>query len=222
MPCLWSSGECGLIVGYTDAGAWLVRKYSQRGKGYETVEGWPWSVMVVQPGSRRRPDLEACIDALRVGCRLHETKAFGPYASGRAAYRRWIEDLRRDDFADELTEDNWFGRAIGNGYIYGTLFCARQMAEEFLRDLAEQLRAGGRAEAAGSLEKAADAARRHWQHMDTPREQIACPWSLQPWHLGSLANWTPALRERQAKVLEELSAIDEQMFASISRALASL
>ncbi len=222
VPGLWSSEECGLIVGYTDPGQWLLRKYSPSQPGYETVDGWPWSVWVVEPGTRQRPGLEACLDALLLGCRLHETEAFGPYPSGRAAYRRWIRDLRADNFADGLTEDNWFGRALGNGYTYGTLFCARQLAEEFLRDLAEDVRAGGKAASAEALDQAAEAARKHWQHMDTPREGIACPWSLQPWHLGSRENWTTGLRRRQAEVLEELAVIDEQMFASMARALAAL
>ncbi len=222
IPALWNSEECGLVVGHRGRDEWLVRKYSQQDSGYKSVSGWPWGFLVLRPGPAPRVSPEMYIDSLRLAVRLHQSPAIAEYASGRAAYDRWIRYLLRDDYAEDPTVTNWFGRALRNGSIYGTLFCARQLAEEYLRDAAEVLGKSGQADAATGLNQAAAEARRHWQHMDKPREGFACPWSLQPWHIGELSNWTHAVRQTQAQALEELAQIDDRMFASIQRAIETL
>lgn len=91
--------DWGLIGGYAaDGETLLIRTPHAPGEELAAARRWPWmvqAVRVVGPPPNRRG---SAARALRVAVDLFETESCGPYRSGQAAYRAWIDGLRDAGF----------------------------------------------------------------------------------------------------------------------------
>lgn len=217
LPALGVSEECGLIVGYTDTGKLLWRPYSPKGPGYITRDKWPWSVGILHhTGQPLAPNLRLKI-ALQAAITMANTpmcttpKQFSGEAnspddrfySGFAAYTEWAKRLRSGNLKDVL----------GNGYTWGSLSTARQMAGHFLRGEAQQyppplkdhlLAAGAQYE-------------RICDHMNQKRADLPQAWFLMPWDLKD--GWKPEQQLAQAKVIDEIAEMEKQALIELQAAL---
>ena len=227
LPVLYGSEECGLIVGYVDgAKKLLLRPYSPKKPGYSETEKWSWGIGVLERLPDPPPPQRASIiQSLQLSKRMMTTPKVGIYHSGFAAYDAWIRDLEADGMAapssattrfTELDDKQLFAAMLGNGFTYGCLSNAREMADKYLQWAAPQLNPS----AATHLTKAADLYAQMHQTMWKQRGDLPQPWSLMPWRLKP-DQWTPQMRQAQAKVLRELLALEKQAMAELDQALAA-
>lgn len=234
VPALSASEESCLIVGYHQDGRRIIRNddggFQPSGKGYVEMDKWPWGIGIVEPKDVPMNRKEAVANSLRLAVMLARTERFEHYLSGFAAYEQWASELEQGEvrvgpvterfpghvirFAD-LTKDNWFVPALGNGYTYGCLYATRLAAEKYLRDVAEDYENPIRS---GLLEIAALYARIH-EGLGRKRPEYACAWSLQPWRIGGPDKWTPQMRCAEAEALRVALSIERQAIEKIESLL---
>jgi len=217
-PVPYMSEESGLIVGYTADNWPLYRPYAPRNDGYAPIEKWPREVMILTPADNRPDRLDAIAASLKLAVTLAETPEYDGYASGFAAYEIWADQLEDDSRFEGLDGESRFLPVHANGYVFGSLWDCRLAAEKYLRIVAADLPDAARP----ALLAAADLYEGLHKTLGAERSEFACAWSLMPWHVGSLANWTPQVRKAQAKVLRELLEIERKAIGQIEKAVAIL
>ena len=217
-PVLAMSEESALIVGYRGDGTFLVRPFAPRQEGYVPMERWPWETLIITPPDGPGERRAMAITSLRTAVALATTPAFEGYAAGFAAYAIWAEQLEDDARFEGLDGDNWWGVAHANGYMYGSLYDCRLAAEKYLRIIVDDLPEIARPHAIA----AANAYEQIHRTQGRERPGLACAWSLMPWHLKSLANWTPDVRATQATVLREMAGTEREAIGHIQAALAAV
>jgi hypothetical protein len=234
VPVILAGKEAGLIVGYYADGKLVVRPYACEEEGYKEAEvfgaagvlpaslankvaanDWAWGVGIVEPEDVPADRREAVVSSLRLAVTLAGTERFGEYLSGFAALRQWADGLMDESRFAHLTDQNWFGLAHANGYCYGCLWSSRLTAERYLREIA----AGFRNPVRRQLLEIAGLYQRVHQAVGRKRPEYACAWSLQPWRIGSLDKWTPAVRRAEAETLREVLALEQQAVSGIQEVL---
>jgi hypothetical protein len=218
VPLLYSSEECSLVVGTSDAGL-LLRQYSAEKNGYVTTRDWPLTVGLLGPRVAAPPARhEALVQSLRRAADLADAPAFGDYTCGRAAYDRWINELETGDerpvclgerFGD-LKGEKLFGVILGNAYTYSCLIDARLAAARYLRGIAVEFKPA----ASAHLMKAADIYDGLQLSLCQGREAVPFPWALK-----NGATWTRKMRVMQAGLLKEAAAMDDRAVAELRAAL---
>ena len=216
IPLLYISEESGLAVGYRNDGKRIVRPYEAPDTtDYVETEDWPWVLGVIEPEDEPMDRRQAVADSLRLAVRLARTERFGDYVSGFAALEHWSEALLDDGRFAELTPENWWPIAHGNGWCYPSLWSARYNAARYLREVADEWDDPARSKL---LELAGVYQRMH-QTLSRTQPEFDCIWSLQPWMLKSPANWTRAIREKESALLREALAIEREAVTKIEAML---
>jgi len=209
MPLFYMNGEWNLLVGYLEDGSgYLCMPYAGSEDGYKEMvkpsgfvgEIWFASVLreAGEPADRRATVLRSLGDAVELAVRPAEKN--GERLFGTAAYETWIAAL----------EENREGASLhGNAFSYSQLLTSRQAASEYLRGIAAEL--GD--DAAPHLGAAAERYDRIGQRLWDGRDCVKHPWD---------ENWTPENRARQAQILRECQADEQQAVAAMETALGSL
>jgi hypothetical protein len=204
--------DWGVIAGYVeDSDKFLCRTFHKETGGYDENEKRPWSVHIVkervQPPARR----QAVLDSFRAAVKLAETKSFGKYASGYAAYQAWANDLEKDDrFTGEALAAKPGSLAHISGWVHHSLVDARRAAVTYLRSSADEFEGPAREQvlaAADHYEKVVEAL--------TPVDQYAH-------HLHGLMQgrkWTGEMRHAQAAALRKACEIERTAIAAIKQAI---
>lgn len=212
---LWSSEECGLLVGYAESGEWLVRPYAPGEPGYTRTSDWPWYFGILKKNGEPLSGIESAVHVLQTAARLAHTAAFGPYTSGFAAYERWVNELRAGEiFSDEAS---WFQIALGNAHTYACLADARAAGSRYLEQLSTDL-----PDSPSVRVRQAAAAFAEVGQLVTGAPDAPKPWQLFPWCFESPAEWTHDQRLAQANVLEAARRAEERGVAALEAALSEL
>ncbi len=237
VPVIVAGKESALIVGYRKDGKLVVRSYESQEDGYQDdVEvfgesdkddgsmgpgfwtDFAWEVGIIEPADVPMDRREVMTNSLRLAVKLAKTERFGKYLSGFAALEHWIDGLLDDARFEALTEKNWFGPAHGNGYCYPCLWSARFNAEKYLRKMAEEFEGPVRS----GLVNLAGLYRREHETLARTKPEFECIWSLMPWRLKLPANWTRAIRQKEADLLRESLAIEREAVEKMEELLPAL
>ena len=206
VPALYRHEEESLVVGYAEGGERvLLRGNHKHEAGYEEkplaelLSSWA-GMGVLEPGDAQ--SREAAIErSLELAVELADTPAFDRYASGFAAFERWIEDLR-DEAAFEGEPQALFMKGLPNAHCFASLADARAAAVEYLREVAPELDA----ERAARARAAADIYAQEVELLCArpPYEVAPAPWHLQG------KPWTQEKREAQAQLLEQALGLERK------------
>ena len=214
---------------------------------YTRQKHWPTMLLRIT-GEQPAPDrMESIRTSLHVAVDLYETEQYGPCYSGKQAYLKWIEGLRdsawyaaqgepEGDGATSVGATAWIkrlrraekenireDRAYGNSYLerayvnawrLESLIDARIAAASYLNTIAME-NFKGTANSATRMHLQQAALRYNWL--------VAQLISIRPFILWDdeldQAQWTQAMRDRQADLLSSARFIEEQGVVEIKAAL---
>ncbi len=216
-PAITVDEEEGLAVGYVDGGEQLLVRdpYSDKGDAPEELApdwaGWGMAIMSKLPLAVTR---DAVIASLRTATMLATTRELldKSYASGFAAYDRWIAALRDPAFV-ESADTGPEAVVLGNAHIYYCLVDARRCAAGYVRNSTTKLLP----EIAGPLRAIAELYDRMARVLDEGWAHV--PW---PWQLKALSEWSAERRRGQATALSAAVELEREAVAKLNRALALL
>jgi len=216
-PAITVDEEEGLAVGYVDGGEQLLVRdpYSDKGDPPEELAsdwaGWGMAIVSKLPLALTR---DAVIASLRTATMLATTRELldKSYASGFAAYDRWIAALRDPAFV-ESADTGPEAVVLGNAHIYYCLVDARRCAAGYLRNSTTKLLP----EIAGPLRAIAELYDRMARVLDGGWAHV--PW---PWQLKALSEWSAERRRGQATALSAALELEREAVAELDKALALL
>ena len=213
--------DCGYAYGYEGAGKtrkFLWRSYWSGNKPQvvPAAEVGPWIMIPrarTQPPSERTQLVESLKIAVRNWRRSDPRGVKGyVYLWGREALEAWQADLRD---ADNFSEKKRKGLFFLNWWSFDVLTDARRRAPEYLTGRAPHLNAKARK----AVERAAEIYKKEsnllWATF------MAKSAFLGPWTGKKIKDWTPAVRNREQKVLAKAAALEAQAIAELEKALAA-
>ena len=215
VPVIAGSEEDGIIVGYEDDGQTLLWHSYYKGSRSEwgPMDKWPWGLGLLQV-REDPPDINASHRrSLETAVTLWTTQKHGNYYSGRAAYEKWIRELRDEDFFRKLDKGAIRGRMQGNAHIYSCLVDARSCAAKYLQAAAQTANTASRKhlqEAAGLYDKMVK------NHLASRPLQEIAPF---PRRMKEGESWTQDQRNAQAEILSSALELEEQAIAELGKAV---
>lgn len=214
-PVIFGSEEDGLVVGYQDGGeTLLVRSYFDWTEpGFGPMKDWPWGFSVLTKKDEAPDRRECALNSLKLAVRLANVETVEVYASGFAAYDRWMAELLDEAKFEDANDDEKRVMIQMNAHIYNSLIDARTQAAGYLRSIGDEFTD----EASEHLARAAGLYDDTVKLLDAGRENV--PW---PWQLEKLKDWTKKKRHAEAAALKEVLALERKAIAEIERALADL
>jgi Fe-S cluster biosynthesis and repair protein YggX len=128
--------EWGVITGYKDDGkVFLCQTYFNKSDDYEPAQKWPWVIIVIN-GKKDAPNRrEIVLKSLDLAVELANTEKYEVYASGFAAYEKWIGLLQNEKRFKSLTEDQLPSQTLTNAVCYYRLVDARSSAARYLESV---------------------------------------------------------------------------------------
>ena len=227
VPVLMTGYETGLVTGYEpNARALLCRPYMAREEGYVAVgsEGdwtqWPFAFELIESSDMTlfrdaliRESLErAAMLASTPEFRSQETRS---YASGYAAYRLWIDGLRSEEWVETMDDEARNTAMVANGHCYYCLWEARGSASAYLRVIGDECDDAARPH----LVSAADLYGAIVEELNVECLTKIAP---MPGMLSEGEQWTLAMREDQADILERALDLERRAITEIEAALAEM
>jgi hypothetical protein len=232
--------DWGVIAGYSGAcETLLVRTPHEQGSEPGPAKSWPWLIHALS-GAGPAPNRKGSIQrSLRTAIELHETSAFGEYASGQAAYRFWIDGLHEEEFYAPFEAGNpaeaqsrlaellaaeagrqgdvpfaspYLERVHVNNWRLKSLTDARKAAAAYLEEAAGLMSSevGARLAAAGrDYDEAA-------QLLGMARPFAPSEGNLQA------QPWTQRQRDKQAALLQQAAEVEDAAIAAIRAAMARM
>lgn len=217
----------------------LVRTPHDSGPDLAQAKSAPWlihALSVAGPAPSRKSAIQR---SLRAAVELHETPAYGPYLSGMAAYRYWIDGLHEEAFyapveagpageaaarlaalyaaegervGDTPFHSPYLERAHVNHWRLKSLTDARKAAADYLAEAAALIgsEAGVRLAAAG----------RDYAEV-TQLLELARPFAPSEFQLAQQP-WGQRARDKQAALLQQAAEVEENAVIAIRAALARM
>jgi hypothetical protein len=205
------AAEWGVITGYRGEEL-LCRTYFDESEEYATAQKWPWLVLLLSDAPLPPTPDEVLRETLSAAVEMAVTPAFGAYATGFAAYRRWADDLAGGSISARPEEAQRSLMFI-NAYVYDLLFEARGSATRFLRDMAEV----HAPEVGGHLLKAAEGYDRVVQALLSGEGYVG-----RHWQMNAAPLWTEETRKDEAETIHRAMEEEERAVNELRKALALL
>ncbi len=195
--------EWGVITGYQKNGQeFFCRTCFDNRKGYELAEKFPSAVAILAKLARTRAAKEGVRRSFRTVVQNLTTKKYGEYYSGLAAFDKWVERLRTDDFT-KLDSVQLSNVVQANYWIYDRVVTDRQTGLAYLDRVAEDM---------PELEpRMADLTALYVQEIEALnllRAELPCPGSV-----TRTEHWPRETRDRQAAALATAREFEEQALA---------
>ncbi|MEO0077685.1 MAG: PDZ domain-containing protein [candidate division WOR-3 bacterium] len=183
--------EWGVITGYQKNGQELFcRTYFDNRKGYELAEKFPSAVAILAKLPRTPDAKESLRRSFGTVVQNLTPQKYGAYYSGLAAFDKWVERLRTDDFT-QLDNVQLLNVVQANYWIYDRVIADRRTGLAYLDRIAEDM---------SELEPVlADLTALYLQELDLLeplRAELPCPGSV-----TRAEQWSRDMRERQAIAL---------------------
>jgi hypothetical protein len=205
------SEDWGVIVGYQgDGKEFLCRTYFDKTEEYSRAEKWPWIVVVIKEKGKTPDRRESLLRSLEIAVKLGNTEKFGNYASGFAAYEKWVSDLLDEPRFEKLSAEGLYDVAHINGYCYNSLVDARDAAVRYLRSIGEEFGT----ESALHLSRAADLYKEIAGRLKDGRSYAPTSWQLKDGE-----HWTKEMRHAQSGVLGEVVPLEREAVDQLGTAL---
>lgn len=218
VPVLFGSEEDGLLVGYEKGGDVLLchSYWKMRRPEWSAMDKWPWGFGLLRARDDA-PDRKACIRrSLEAAVTLWVSPRQGDYDCGRAAWERWIRELRDEKLLSSLEGEPYRVRMQGNAHIFHSLVDARNCAAAYLSAVAPALDGASRQHVEAARDLYRTMADDVFGHDDADR---IAPFAGKP---GESPAWTQEQRNRQAEILARALELEKQAVAELTYALAKM
>jgi len=205
--------DWGVIVGYSDGGKkFLCRTYYDKAEEYSKAEKWPWVIEIIDKKVDAPEHKESILKSLEIAVKLSNTKNYGDYASGFAAYETWAQELLDDAKFANLDEEELNSKNHTNAWCYSSLIDAREAAVRYLKSIGKEFDA----ESAKHLSAAMNVYEEILGKLKEGWKYAPFPWQLQEGE-----SWTKEMRHSEAEVLKEVLTMEKKAIAEIEKALAA-
>lgn len=192
--------EWGVVTGYQKNGRELFcRTYFDQRKGYELAERFPSAVAILSRLPKLPSEKERLRHSFLIVARNLTVEKYGEYYSGLAAFVKWAERLRTDDFA-RLDSAGLTNVVQANYWTFDRLVTDRQTGLEYLAWLAETY-----PEYRSGAAELTELYRHVIEVLDPLRAELPCPGSV-----TSAEGWSRELRDRQAMALATARDCEER------------
>lgn len=195
--------EWGVITGYQQGGAELIgRTCFDKRKGYDVAEKFPMVVAVLVKQGTAPDEATAVRQGFATVAVNLATAKYGEYWSGLAAFDRWVERLRTDDFTG-LGSARFSDVVQANYWTYQRLIDDRKAGIEYLGKVAELL-----PQYKPSVDELVVLYGSEVALLEPLLEELPSPGSV-IW----AEQWTVELREEQAAALKAARVAEEKALA---------
>lgn len=194
--------EWGIITGYQAHGKELVcRTYFDRREGYDLAEKFPWAVCFVDGKKQLPADIENYKRSFAIALENLTTPEYGEYASGLAAFDKWIERLQTDDFT-AMDDEKYISIANANAWIYDRLADDRGLAVQYLEQIGDKF--------PRLSEKLKELAKLYNEESELlkPTEDVI----VYEFNMKNRIDWSPKMREEAVVRLKRAKAKEEEAF----------
>lgn len=124
--------EWGIVTGYQAGGEELFcRTYFDRREGYDIADKFPWAVCFIDGKKEMPADIDNYKRSFTIALENLITPEYEEYASGLAAFDKWLERLQTDDFA-AIDSQEYTTTSHANAWIYDRLVDDRSFATQYL------------------------------------------------------------------------------------------
>lgn len=237
-PVLWSSEECGLLLGYVNGGETLLCRNYWDEKITEHTD-WPWEIGILTKKKKPLNRRDVLLSSLKTAVEMSDfgrcKAAKMDFLVGFPAYRKWIQFLLDDDHW-QTVNDGKPKPDHGNAWCWENLAGSRAAAAKYLHAIAsarssaiDRTSPGAEGdespdykpvftdEAASHLLKAADL----YQKMDKEilNKQCILTVAPYPWTMEEGEYWTREQRHAEAELLKQAMALEKKAVQEIEKAL---
>lgn len=203
--------DWGVITGYEDGGQKLLcRTYYDEGEEYAVADKWPWVVAIIGEKGEPLPRMEALQRSLEIAAETAHTESYGEYASGFAAFERWIADLEDDARFENADPSAEFAYDHINAWIYYSLMHSREVAARYLREVVGEFPP----EAAEHLSQAAGIYDEIALRLKQNRQYAPFKWEL-----PEGGSWDAGMRQAEVQVLREVLELERRAVEELEAAL---
>lgn len=204
--------DWGVITGYEDGGQKLLcRTYYDKGENYAVADKWPWVVAIIGEKREPLPRAEALRRSLEVAVETAHSESYGEYASGFAAFERWIAELEDDARFENADPSAEFAYDHINAWIYYSLMHSREKAARYLRDVLAEFPT----DAAEHLMHAADNYEEIALKLEKNRQYAPFKWEL-----PEGGSWDAGMRQAEVLVLQDVLELERRAVEELTEALA--
>lgn len=213
------SYDCAVAYGYDNGGETvLVRDYYDKpgaDPAHPSTKLGGFFVFLGEPTAALMSPRDACVNALRAAVtnwhrtdrpRFDET---GSFTYGEQAYAEWIDDICASDTLEEKRRKEMFQ---ASNWSLNCLNDAHWRAAKYLRDNATLFTG----EARGAVERAASLYERVGRVTGGPTWGERAVF-FGPWSGKTIDAWTPAVREREMRILAEARGLDRTAAALLAQ-----
>ncbi len=195
--------EWGVVTGYQKNGEELFcRTYFDQRKGYELAGNFPSAVAILSRLPKLPSETERLRRSFRIVAENLATEKYGEYYSGLAAFDKWVERVRTDDFA-QLDSAGLATVVQANFWTFDRLVADRQTGIEYLTWLAET-----HPEYRPGAAELVELYRQEIEVLEPLRGELPCPGNV-----TSSESWARELRDRQALALIAARTCEERALA---------
>jgi len=132
--------EWGIISGYLkDKPGILCRTYFDKTEEYSLAEHAPWLSFFIGEKEKAINDNELFINSLKIAVELAKTDKFEEYKSGYSAFKKWIEELKKQS---EAIKTFVFKEYEINLTIFNSLLDSRKAAVSYLTLMNDKMKKG--------------------------------------------------------------------------------
>lgn len=215
MENLDGRGRYAVVVGQVNNGEqWVGRCCGDAEGDYTTSTDLPWCVLLLEERGKAMEPTAAFRRSLEIAVELAHTPSYvrdkKPQASGSAAYAAWIKALRDEGSFAKAGQEDLRYMAGANAGMYEVLADARAAGARYLAGHARDL--GTKAET--HLQEAARLYERIATELAAGRKWVPEREALK----GDFA-WTPAMRQEEAAILEQVAELEARAVAELEKAL---
>ena len=133
--------EWGIITGYLkNKPGILCRTYFDKTEEYSLAEHAPWLSFFIGEKGEQMNDDELFKNSLNIAVELAKTDKFEEYKSGYSAFKKWIEELKKQS---EAIKSFVFKEYEINLTIFNSLLDSRKAAVGYLTSMNDKMKRGG-------------------------------------------------------------------------------
>ena len=206
--------DWGIIAGY-EGRKILCRTYYDKGEEYSVAEEFPWIMFRMRKKEEPPPSQEEnVINSIKLAVEMAYTPFIERYANGLTAYDVWIKDLENEEMFSKMNRKELFIHWHINGWIYNSLYDARNAAVEYLKKAEKILEGKNREivkEATENFDKVRKAIFENWIYFTMPHwVRQGRTWT--PKATIETDKWTAEMRRKGAEALKNIKKLEEKAF----------
>ena len=210
--------DWGVIVGY-EGEKILCRTYYDEDEEYSVAEEFPWIMFRMKKKEEKPSTEENIINSIKLAVDIVNIPSIDHYANGIAAYDAWIKDLENEEAFRKMNQRELFIHWHINGWIYDSLYDARNAAVNYLRKATKELKGRNKEilkEAAEKFEKVRAELFENWIYFTMPHwVKKGKTWT--PKAVINTDKWTTEMRKNGAEALKNIKILEKKAFETLEK-----